>query len=334
MWKWVVGASAVIVVLALGALAWFWQDMENSLRTPLALSAPLTLTVESGMTIGLIGERLAVQGILETPHYLEIEARRNGVSRRIKRGEYEITPGMNPRQLLAKIVAGEVIEYSITFIEGWRFRDIREALAGNPNLDRMLTGVSDEQVMERLGEPQRHPEGLFFPDTYRFRAETSDLQVLRRARRRMQIMLSKRWQERVDGLPYESPYDALIMASIIEKETGLAAERADISGVFVRRLRARMRLQSDPTVIYGMGDEFDGNIRRGDLQTNTAYNTYVHRGLPPTPIAMPGDGAINAALNPAAGSAFYFVAKGDGSHHFSSSIEEHNRAVRQYQKRR
>jgi len=339
MIKRIAGASAILVALLAGGAAWLWQDMQDSLSRPLSLSQPFTFEVEAGMTIGMVAERLAGRGIIDNPRYLVLEARHTDVARQIKTGQYQIAPGSSARDLLGVIVKGEVVEYSITFIEGWSFAQLRQALALEPRLEQTLVGLSDSEVMgavndSALNDSDWHPEGSFFPDTYRFAADSSDLDVLKRARQRMRTILDQEWNQRDGELPYESPYQALIMASIIEKETGLASERHSIAGVFVRRLQSGMRLQSDPTVIYGLGSDFDGNIRRIDLQTGTPYNTYVRHGLPPTPIAMPGEEAINAALHPASGDALYFVAKGDGSHQFSASLSEHNRAVTEYQLRR
>jgi UPF0755 protein len=226
---------------------------------------------------------------------------------------------------------GEVVQYSLTLVEGWSFRQVRTALERQSKLELTLTGLSDAQLMARLGYPGVNPEGRFFPDTYRFVRGMSDLDLLKQAYVRLEQVLAEEWQGRADGLPYKAPYDALIMASIIEKETGVPEERGEIAGVFVRRLRIGMRLQTDPTVIYGLGERYNGKLTRAHLREPTAYNTYVIDGMPPTPIAMVGREAINAALHPVAGKSLYFVARGDGSHVFSNSLEAHNRAVREYQ---
>jgi UPF0755 protein len=232
------------------------------------------------------------------------------------------------------LVSGKTLTHSITFPEGWTFRQWREQMASHPALVHTLKGLSDEAVMERLGHPGVHPEGRFFPDTYLFPRGFSDLQLLQWAWRRMEEELADAWRERDKGLPLKTSYEALILASIIEKETGMPSERREIAGVFIRRLKKGMKLQTDPTVIYGMGREYAGNIRRKDLKKDTPYNTYVHAGLPPTPICMPGRESLQAAVHPAAGKAFYFVARGDGSHQFSATLREHNRAVRKYQLKR
>ena len=245
-----------------------------------------------------------------------------------------MTPSLKPDDLLALLVSGKSVGYSLTLVEGWNIRQVRAAVAGHEALKQTLEGVDDVQLMELLGLPGEHPEGRFFPDTYRFTRGMRDLDFLRRAQRKMDRELAAAWAEKSEDAPLKSPYEALILASIVEKETGQADERPRIAGVFARRLRKGMKLQTDPTVIYGMGERFDGNIRRRDLREDTPYNTYVHAGLPPTPIAMPGREALLAAVNPAPGKAIYFVAKGDGSHAFSATLAEHNAAVRKYQLKR
>jgi UPF0755 protein len=229
------------------------------------------------------------------------------------------------------LVNGEVVQHSLTIIEGWTFQQLLQAVRSHPMLTQTLADADPQAVMEALAEPGTHPEGWFYPDTYRFPRGTSDVEFLRRAYRVMQQRLAAEWEKRAEGLPLKSPYEALVLASLIERETAVAAERTRIAGVFVRRLRKGMRLQTDPTVIYGMGDAYEGRIRWRDLRTDTPYNTYTRHGLPPTPIAMPSGAAINAALNPADGKELYFVSRGDGSHHFSATLEEHNAAVRCYQ---
>lgn len=229
---------------------------------------------------------------------------------------------------------GEVVQYSLTLVEGWNFRQLRSALQNQPKLQQTLDGLSDAEIMAHIGAPELHPEGRFFPDTYRFTRGTSDADLLRRAYARLEQVLEEEWQQRSEGLPYQNAYQALVMASIIEKETGVPEERGEIAGVFVRRLARGMLLQTDPTVIYGMGERYKGRITRTDLRTPTPYNTYTNAGLPPTPIAMVGREAIHAALHPADGTSLYFVARGDGSHVFSDTLDQHNRAVREYQLKR
>ncbi len=236
--------------------------------------------------------------------------------------------------MLDRIVAGRVIQYPLTIVEGWTFRQLRQALAAHPQLTQTLAGLSDAEIMARLGRPGAHPEGWFLPDTYHFPKGFTDEAFLRRALTAMEQRLTQVWERRAPDTPLNDPYQALVLASIIEKETGVAAERAEIAGVFARRLRLGMRLQTDPTVIYGLGEAFDGNLRRRDLEADTPYNTYTRPGLPPTPIALPGLAALEAAAQPAAGDALYFVADGQGGHVFSRTLEEHHRAVRRYQQRK
>ncbi|GAB6041901.1 endolytic transglycosylase MltG [Endothiovibrio diazotrophicus] len=310
---------------------WFVWDYQRFAETPLAIARPLVLEVKPGRSVAALGRELAGRGLMRSPRYFTLLARIGGHGRRIKAGEYRLEPGVTPRGLLEKLVAGRPIEYAITLVEGWSFRQVMAAIEAEDRLEHSLAGMGGGEVMTRLGHPDEHPEGRFFPDTYRFPKGESDLSVLRRAYERMEQVLAEEWAGRESGLPLQGPYQALTLASIVEKETGRAAERPEIAGVFVRRLRKGMLLQTDPTVIYGLGDAFDGNLRRRDLKRDTPYNSYTRKGLPPTPIAMPGREAIRAVLHPADGNALYFVAKGDGSHHFSATLREHNRAVRKYQ---
>jgi UPF0755 protein len=257
-----------------------------------------------------------------------------GMPGQIKAGNYLIERGITPYDLFEIITVGKTTQAGITFIEGWTFQQMRAAMMANDAIKHMTISYTHQQILENIGATESHAEGLFFPDTYFFSRGMSDQDILKRAYHAMQSRLNEAWEQREAGLPYKTPYEALIMASIIEKETGRADERKMIAGVFVNRLRIGMRLQTDPTVIYGMGERFDGNIRKKDLQIDTAYNTYTRSGLPPTPIAMPGLASIEAALHPAKTRALYFVGKGDGSHAFSSTLAEHNRAVVKYQLRR
>ncbi|NNJ83768.1 MAG: endolytic transglycosylase MltG, partial [Gammaproteobacteria bacterium] len=263
------------------------------------------------------------------------EARWQGLASKIKAGEYELEPGLTPRRLLGKLVRGKVVQRTLTVVEGWNFTELMAAVRANGHLLHTLEEDSANAViMERIGFSGQHPEGRFYPDTYHFPHDTTDIAFLKRAYATMARKLSAQWAQKAEGLPYDTPDEALIMASIVEKETGKPEERTQVAGVFVRRLKRGMRLQSDPTVIYGMGAAFTGNIRRADLTRPTPYNTYTIRALPPTPIAMPGEAAIHAALHPADGKALYFVAKGNGGHQFSATLIEHNRAVARYQLRR
>jgi UPF0755 protein len=319
-------------VLMAGLLVAFvaWQQ-HSALEQPLNLSDELMLEVSAGATPGGVLNRLQADGVLQDALWLRLYWRFNLRGQPLHSGEYRLTPELSVRDMLGLWRRGEVVQYSLTLVEGWSFRQVRTALERQSKLELTLTGLSDAQLMARLGYPGVNPEGRFFPDTYRFVRGMSDLDLLKQAYVRLEQVLAEEWQGRADGLPYKAPYDALIMASIIEKETGVPEERGEIAGVFVRRLRIGMRLQTDPTVIYGLGERYNGKLTRAHLREATAYNTYVIDGMPPTPIAMVGREAINAALHPVAGKSLYFVARGDGSHVFSNSLEAHNRAVREYQ---
>ena len=287
--------------------------------------------IKSGTNIKRIAEDLTMQKYIEDPWLFILLAKLKGVETRVRAGEYSIEAGQTPDDLLDTFTQGSSIQYSFTVIEGWSFRQMLNALEQDPIIEQTLQGKSDAEIMSALGYPDQHPEGLFFPDTYRFPKGTTDVDFLRRAYQVMQNHLQREWSQRDQDLPLKNSYEALILASIIEKETGAGFERPLIGGVFTERLRRRMRLQTDPTVIYGLGDAFDGDIRFRDLKKDTPYNTYLHSGLTPTPIALPGLDAIRAALHPATTKALYFVSKGDGTHHFSETLEEHNAAVRKYQ---
>tara|TARA_R110002096_G_scaffold74009_3_gene175260 strand:- start:687 stop:1718 length:1032 start_codon:yes stop_codon:yes gene_type:complete len=335
MKKWLRRVIAVLI-LGGGALAavaaWLWHDLQTNLDQPIVLHGNSELfTIERGSSLAGLASRLTRAGWIKHAYYLRFEARRLGIGGRIQAGLYEISDGATPRELLQKFVAGDVKTFTITFIEGATFREMLAVLARHPYLEQSLQELGTAGILARVAPGLDHPEGWFFPSTYRFSSGQSDADILRRAHAQLVEILDRYWIERRPDLPYAEPVDALIMASIIEKETGRADERALIAGVFVRRLEKGMKLQTDPTVIYGLGDAFDGNLRRTDLETDTPYNTYTRPGLPPTPIAMPGEAAIRAALNPAAGDALYFVGKGDGSHVFSRTLAEHNAAVRRYQ---
>jgi UPF0755 protein len=327
----------LVLVLALVAagIGWLaWQETRRQLDTPLAVSGPAIITVPPGMSLrGFAGE-LAARGWMEHPWILVVEGRRRGMARALRAGEYEVTPGMTPLSLLEEVVSGRVIQHQLTLVEGWTFAQIVAAVRASPALVQTLDTGDPRRVMAAIGYPGYFAEGRLFPDTYRFPRGTTDVEFLRRAFRTMEETLAAEWARRLPGLPYHGPYQALIMASLVEKETAIPAERPLIAGVFVRRLAKGMRLQTDPTVIYALGESYDGNIRRGDLAFDSPYNTYVHAGLPPTPIASPGRESIRAALQPEEGDALYFVARGDGSHVFSATLAEHNRAVRKYQLRR
>ena len=324
---------AILIVLgaiAVGALAWWGNQW---LQQPIAgLQERTTFEVPRGAHMRSIAATLHERGLLDQPDVWIVWSRLMRRDVALKAGEYELQPGLTPKGLLMLLSSGQVVLHSITFIEGSTFADVRNALVANEAVRNENRERRDDEVMRALGEPQLHPEGQFFPDTYRFPRGTTDLELLLIAHRRMQDELRKAWESRAPGLPLASSYEALTLASIVEKETGLERERAQIAGVFVERLRRGMRLQTDPTVIYGMGVTYDGNIRRADLSRDTPYNTYTRPGLPPTPIAMPGLESLQAAVHPDASGALFFVATGagDGSHYFSKTLAEHNLAVKRY----
>ncbi|MEX6503227.1 endolytic transglycosylase MltG [Pseudomonas zhanjiangensis] len=319
--------AAMLVVFAA------WQQ-HSALEQPLRLAEEYLLEVPAGATPGGVLNRLQAEGVLHDAFWLRLYWRFNLRGQPLHSGEYRLTPALSVRDMLGLWRRGEVVQYSVTLVEGWSFRQVRAALERESKLELHSLGLSDAQLMERLGLPGVAPEGRFFPDTYRFVRGMSDLDLLEQAYTRLERILEEEWQGRAEGLPYKNPYEALIMASMIEKETGVPEERGAIAGVFLRRLRIGMRLQTDPTVIYGLGDRYNGKLTRAHLQEATPYNTYVIDGMPPTPIAMVGREAIHAALHPAPGKSLYFVARGDGSHVFSNTLEAHNRAVREYQLKR
>lgn len=329
----------IVVLFALSFIAggltawWLWHDMQTQLDLPINIETkpPTTYTINSGVNLKIIGEELTQREILQHPYYFMLEGRLQGIDSRIKAGEYLLHPETTQRQLLAQFVDGKTIQYSLSLIEGWSFKQIMHAVSSDEKLVKTLPDIDSKSVMTTLGFPDAHPEGRFFPDTYHFPSGMTDIEFLLRAYTKMEQVLQEHWENKEEGLPYKTADEALIMASIIEKETGVAEERATIAGVFVRRLQKGMKLQTDPTVIYAMGEDYQGNIRRKDLKIDSPYNTYFYAGLPPTPIALPGAEAIHAALHPEAGNSYYFVAKGDGSHYFSKTLNEHNRAVAKYQ---
>jgi UPF0755 protein len=300
------------------------------INAPLSIDSPYPVDVGSGTTFNRLVSRLADEGVLDNPFDVRLYARLSGRADDIKAGEYSLTPGMTPSDLLDKLVAGDVIIHQVILPEGWTLRQALAAIQNHAMVVASLAPGDPVQIQAALGTGV-YPEGMVFPDTYNFSRGTTDLELLRRAYALMQNVLANEWAGRDVGLPYDTPYEALIMASIIEKETGLASEREQIAGVFIRRLQRGMRLQTDPTVIYGLGDNFNGDLTRADLRRQTPYNTYLNSGLPPTPIALPGRDSIYASLHPDQSDTLYFVARGDGSHYFSSSLEEHERAVQQYQ---
>jgi UPF0755 protein len=309
-----------------------WFAYDQAAHRPV-VAKDYVLEVNKGDSFADISTKLINAGIAVKPFWFKVIAYRDKVQNKLKAGEYELPAGATMPQIIALLAEGKAKRYAVTFPEGWSFEEILKQLAITPSLTQTLQGKSLVQIAAELGVSGNNPEGWLFPDTYFFEKSASDLSILKRAHKQMQSVLESEWQQKSEGLPYKTPYEALIMASIIEKETGAKSERPRIASVFVNRLRKGMLLQTDPTVIYGIGKKYDGNIRAGDLQRPTPYNTYVINGLPPTPIAMPGRAAINAALNPEKEEHLYFVAKGDGSHHFSASLSEHNRAVNQFQKK-
>ncbi len=320
--------ATVAVLVIFGAGLWW-------LHEPMALKLPpgtqvLDLEIEPGTRADTAAEVVVASGVNVSPLLLQAWFRLSGQARQIKAGSYEITPGSTPRRLLSMLVRGEEALKSITLVEGWNFRQVRAALQKAEHLTPETSGLSPENVMEKLGRAGLHPEGRFFPDTYTYAKGASDLAILQRAARAMDKRVQAAWMQRSPDTPLKTPDQALILASIVEKETGKPADRAQIAGVFTNRLRIGMVLQTDPSVIYGLGEAFDGNLRKRDLQTDTPYNTYTRAGLPPTPIAMPGRAALLAAVQPAATKALYFVARGDGSSQFSVSLDEHNRAVNKF----
>ncbi len=320
-------ALIVLVVIALGGGAYWW------LHQPLDLgSEPLELAIEPGTTPRGVARDVVAAGVKTDARLLYAWFRFSGQDRAIKAGNYEIPPGTTPISLLQKLARGEEALRALTLVEGWNWRQVRQALAKEEQLKHDAAALTDEALMAQLGRPGVAPEGRFFPDTYTYAKGSSDIALLRRALHAMDRKLEAAWAQRAADTPLKSADEALVLASIVEKETGKASDRGQIAGVFANRLRVGMLLQTDPTVIYGLGEKFDGNLRKRDLQTDTPWNTYTRPGLPPTPIAMPGKAALLAAVQPQATRALYFVAKGDGSSHFSASLEEHNRAVNRYQR--
>ena len=328
---------ALLVLIAGVAAFAAWYDYQRFLEAPLPFAEGTVYEVKKGTTAKAIGHDLQQQGLLTKSHwqhwfYLYSRLSKKGTA--IKTGEFELASALTPPAFLDVLVTGRSRQYTDSIIEGTTFKEVLLRLAQSQSLVQTLNGVDASEVMVQLGYPGDHPEGRFFADTYNFPKDTSDLQFLRRAMKQLDKVLEEEWQGREPDLPFNTPYEALILASIVEKETAVAAERPLIAGVFVSRLRKRMRLQTDPTVIYGMGDSYDGNIRRKDLRTDTPYNTYTRGGLPPTPIAMVGRESIHAVMHPDKTTALYFVSRGDGTHKFSETIDEHNAAVRKYQLRR
>ena len=319
-----------MVIAATVAVAGMTYYANRQLALP---QVPYEFTLRHGSSLTSVARQLSDAGVLQESWQFIILARLYGKASEIKAGSYELEQNLTSLQLLRMISRGDVSQSEIAFIEGWTFKQMRKALDEHQAVRHETAGLSEHEILVRIGAQENAAEGMFFPDTYYFSAGMSDLDILRRAHQLMQVRFAEAWRERAPDLPYTNPYEAMIMASIVEKESGRNAERPLIAGVFINRLHLGMKLQTDPTVIYGMGDAYSGNIRKKDLLTDTTYNTYTRMGLPPTPIAMPGAAAIYATLHPAKTSALYFVGRNDGTHQFSSNLAEHNRAVARYQKR-
>lgn len=324
--KRILAGLLLLMLLTSGSVVYY----AGSTVTPAKL--PLEFTLNQGSSLTSVARQFEQQGLLDSPRAFVWLARLLGRAGLIKAGIYQLDHAVSKMELLEMITQGNVSKMQVTLIEGWNFRQLRAVLDAMPHIRHDTLLLSDGEILQRIGAIETHPEGLFLPDTYYVAAGSSDIDFLRRAYLAMQQHLLQAWQARQTDLPLQTPYQALILASIVEKETGTSADRPMIAGVFVNRLRLRMMLQTDPSVIYGLGEKFDGNLRRSDLLRDTPYNTYTRAGLPPTPIALPGMDALNAVLHPSVTDALYFVARGDGSSHFSSNLNAHNRAVNLYQK--
>jgi len=325
--------TVLILLVVAGFAGWkAWQGYQEFLSQPVAVGEEQVIyKVEPGTTLRQVAGDFTIRRWISNPYNFMALAYLTGQQNALKAGEYGISDGIRPVALLELLTSGRSIQFPVTFVEGTRFRDAVAAIPDPGPFKIELKDLNDAEIAARIGIDDDHPEGWLFPDTYLFPRGTTDIRILKRAHQRMQQVLAEEWADRSENLPIDTPYEALILASIVEKETAVPEERPAIAGVFVRRLQKGMKLQTDPTVIYGMADDYKGNIRREDLRKATPYNTYVIEGLPPTPIALPGREAIHATLHPADGDALYFVARGDGSHYFSATLEEHNCAVRQFQ---
>jgi UPF0755 protein len=325
----------VFLILLSFASGWLFSGYQNALKAPVVIGQPVTIDIVKGDSFRQIIHKLRDQHLFMKPLWFKVLAVRQQAVSKIKTGEYELPTGATIPDILALLVSGKSKQYSITFPEGRNFKEMLQTIEKNPNLEHTLKGVSNEELMTKLGATEKHPEGLFFPDTYYFDKNTTDVALLKRAYSKMQLVLQQEWFNKAEHLPFNTPYQALILASIVEKETAAKTERTQIAGVFSRRLTQGMMLQTDPTVIYGMGDSYQGNIRSEDLKAETPYNTYKIKGLPPTPIAMAGREAIYAALHPdQSKNSIYFVSRGDGTHVFSATLDEHNQAVNQFQRKK
>jgi len=322
----------LMVILFSFAGGWLAMDYRDFKASPLPIPAEgYRHIIPPGTSVTRLAADLQQAGIMPHPFYLRWMARWQGQAGQIKAGEYQFGPGITPGQLLEQVVSGAVFQHTLTIVEGWSFAQLVDAVRRHDALDHTLGSADGDGIMRQLGHAGQHPEGLFLPDTYHFPRGLTDVAFLQRAYQLMETQLAEEWAQRDPAIPLRTPYEALILASIIEKETGVADERPQIAGVFTRRLIQGMRLQTDPTVIYALGLRYDGNIHRADLLTDSPYNTYLYAGLPPTPIALPGLASLRAALHPAPGDSLFFVSRGDGSHVFSATLEQHNEAVRRYQ---
>lgn len=328
-----VRVAAAFFIILIGIFAWALMNYQAFVTTPIITEEAKVVEVKKGSSFALIIRELGYQKRSLNGLWFRLLAEQQGLINQLKAGEYELPTGLLPKDFLALLSLGKTRQHEITFPEGLSFREIRQAIAANKNFTHTIVELSDLQILQKLGSNYTHPEGLFFPDTYRFEKHTTDLAILKLAYNKMQNRLAVLWEQRAANLPIKSAYEALILASIVEKETGVVAEQPIIAGVFMRRLRKGMRLQTDPTVIYGMGESYQGNIRKKDLSTLTPYNTYRINGLPPTPIAMPGEYALYSVLHPTDNGSLYFVAKGDGSHIFSATLAQHNKAVNDFQRK-
>jgi UPF0755 protein len=327
--RWLIRILVAGVVLAVLSIGW----LVIYATSDLPVTPPVQFSLKHGSSLRSSARQLQAAGIINSPGQFELLARLKGDALNVQAGNYEITGNISPYLLLRLITSGPHGQDQITVVEGWTFRQLRDALDAHAAIKHDTRGLAESEIADRLGTKSPSLEGWFFPETYYFTNGSSDVSILRRGYRMMQSQLEDRWKARASGLPLATPYEALILASIVEKETGQASERPMIAAVFINRLRNGMKLQTDPTVIYGLGENFDGNLRKRDLLTDTAYNTYTRTGLPPTPISLPGVASLTSALNPAPTNALYFVSRGDGTSHFSGSLTEHERAVTRYQRR-
>lgn len=339
----IIGFTLIILSFIGG---WAWMDYQNALNLPVVTGKQVYIEIDKGDSLTQITDKLVEQNLTIKPFWFKVIAFQEKVAKKLKTGEYELTPGLTIPEILALFEQGKTKQYAITFLEGWSFNEIVQEVERDPYLEHTFSfkhplepnspskTVDFQDLMSRLGADTKSPEGLFFPDTYFFEKHMSDVSLLKRAYDKMQLVLQQEWLNKAENLPLKTPYEALILASLIEKETATVAERPLIAGVFIRRLENDMLLQTDPTVIYGMGENYRGDIGFKDIKTATPYNTYVIKGLPPTPIAMPGHDAIYAALHPDKGKSLYFVARGDGTHVFSSTLKNHNQAVDIYQRKK